>query len=154
MNSGTQIHEAINAWAETQVDADIAESIERNKEYNEKYGGRKSYYSNTVTPWPTDPAEFDREEVRDQIAENFYEHYNPSESDPVELPGLGTVEFVENFGGEGMGDRQWLVFKIGDQHYQADHYYSSYDGGDPWHGNCTIFPVKGVEVTKIEWQPL
>jgi hypothetical protein len=149
--TGSQIHDAINAWAETQVDAEITESIERNKAYIEKYGESPSRYARRVQ---LEVEDFDREEVRDQIAESFYEHFDSSKSDPVELPGLGTVEFVENFGGEGMGDSQWLVFKIGDQHYQADHYYSSYDGGEPWHGNCTIFAVEGKPVTKIEWVAL
>lgn len=149
--TGTEIHDAINAWAETQVDAEIADTITRNQAHVEKYGQPTSSYSRK---YQLTPEEFNREDVREQIAESFYEHYEPKNSDPVELPGLGTAEFVENFGGEGQGDSQWLVFKIGDQHYQADHYYSSYDGGDPWHGTCTIFPVEGREVTKIEWFPL
>lgn len=151
--TGTQIHEAINAWAETQVDASIAESIKDNKEYNEKYGGRTvySYGGNTKkVPYPTTPEEFSRTEVQDGIAESFYEAYNfPAEG--VELPGLGTAKLVDSYGGEGLGEELWIVFDIDGQHYKADHYYSSYDGTEPWHGNCTIFPVVGKEVVKTEW---
>lgn len=153
--TGTQIHDAIGAMAAAKVDEAIAERIEDNKEYNEKYGGRNVYgygYGSTPkkVPYPTTPEEFDREEIQDQIAEGFYEAYDfPKEG--VELPGLGTAKLVDSYGGEGLGEELWIIFEIDGQHYKADHYYSSYDGTEPWHGNCTIFPVVGKEVVKTEW---
>lgn len=148
--TGTKIHDAIDAWAESQVDADIAESIKNNREYNEKYGGRPNY-SGGKTPWPTTPEAFDREDVRNQIAESFYDEMPDA---GIELPGLGLATKVDSFGGEGQGEDLWLIFKIGDQHYKADHYYASYDGCEPWHGNCSIFPVMGKEVTVTKWVKL
>lgn len=145
--TNTQIHDAINAWAETQVDEDIADSIESGKKLNEQYGGRTTWRSSNKIPWPTKVEEFNREDVRDRIAESFYEPTNRV----VELPGLGEAVHVDNYGGEGLGEEYWRIIKIGDEYYKADHYYSSYDGGDNWHGVCTIFPVESREVTKIEW---
>jgi hypothetical protein len=157
--TGTQIHNAINAWAESQVDASIAESIKSNQEYNEKYGGRTVYsYSGyrgepKKVPYPTTPEEFNREDVATQLAEGFYEAYDfPKEG--VELPGLGTATLVDSYGGEGLGEELWIIVKIGDQHYKFDHFYSSYDGTEPWHGNCTIFPVVGKEVIVTKWVAL
>lgn len=48
---------------------------------------------------------------------------------------LGDLRFrtVENYGGEGQGDRYWFVFEVeyADQivHYRVSGYYASYDGG-------------------------
>lgn len=49
----------------------------------------------------------------------------------VELPSLGiTTEPIEDFGGEGMGDSVYVIFKIGDQFFKKDGYYSSWNGTD------------------------
>lgn len=148
--TGTQIHVAIEAWAESQVDKSIAETIEDNLGYNAKYDSGEYTKASWYRPQPVNAEDFDREEVRDELAEGFYESYDfPKEG--VELPGLGTAKLVDSFGGEGQGDELWIILSIGDQHYKADHYYSSYDGSEPWHGNCTIFPVVGREKTVTEW---
>jgi hypothetical protein len=153
--TSTEIHDAIEAMAEAKVDESIAESIENNKEYNEKYGGRTVYgygYGGQTkkVPYPTTPEEFDRDDVRGGIAENFYEAYDfPEEG--VELPGLGVAKLVDSYGGEGLGEELWIVVQIGDEFYKFDHFYSSYDGTEPWHGNCTIFPVVGREKIVTEW---
>jgi hypothetical protein len=142
--TGEQIKTAIDDWAETQVDDSIARQIALNKSLNEKYGEAKSYgygsYKRKVTV-----EEFDRETVRNHIAENFYDG-----EDTIELPGLGLAKLVDSYGGEGQGDEWWRVFEIDGEHYKADHYYSSYDT-EPWHTDCTIFPVVGREKVVTEW---
>lgn len=148
--TGTQIHDAIDAMAEAKVDESIAETIKDNIEYNAKYDSGEYTKSSWYRPQPTKVEEFDREEVRDELAEGFYEAYDfPEEG--VELPGLGTAKLVDSYGGEGKGEEYWRIYEINGQYYKADHYYSSYDGSDPWHGNCTIFPVVGKEVVKTAW---
>jgi hypothetical protein len=144
----SQIREAIDAWAEARVDEHIAESIERNKEYNEKYGGRTDYWNrNKRTPWPTTVEEFNREDEIQRLAEDFYEAYGESERD---LPGLGLAKLVDSYGGEGQGDDYWQVWEIAGKFYKADHYYNSYDV-EPWHGNASWFPVVGREKVVTEW---
>lgn len=71
------------------------------------------------------------------------------EGETVAVPGLGLVEVVENFGGEGQGEHMHLVFKVehsGEwpsvKYYKVDGYYSSY-GGSEWDGN--LYEVKPVQ---------
>jgi hypothetical protein len=141
-----QIKAAIDAWAESQVDTEIAERIQRNKEYIEKYGdgGNNRYFRPEYYPVEVD--KFNRESVRNDLAEGFYD----IEGEGVDLPGIGTAKLVDSYGGEGQGDDYWRVFEIAGDFYKADHYYNSYDV-DPWHGSCRIFPVVGREKVVTEW---
>jgi len=55
------------------------------------------------------------------------------EGEPKHVSGLGIVELVEDYGGEGMGDTRYVVIKVtnndGDEtYYRKDGYYASYDG--------------------------
>lgn len=143
--TGEQIKSFIDAWAETKVDDEIADRIKYNLEMNEKYGESKSSYRSYKRP--TTPEEFNREDILNSIAEGFYEVYG---DDTVEIPGLGIVKLVDSYGGEGQGDEYWRVFEIDGEFYKADHYYNSYDV-EPWHTDCTIFPVVGREKTITEW---
>jgi hypothetical protein len=50
-----------------------------------------------------------------------------------EVGGLGTVTTVEQFGGEGQGDRAWIVLKVEFEngtirYYKKDGYHASHDG--------------------------
>lgn len=62
-----------------------------------------------------------------------------------------TVENVDSFGGEGMGDQYWSVYKFikGDDvcYVKFDGYYASYSGAefDEW------FFARAVPVEKIDW---
>jgi hypothetical protein len=52
----------------------------------------------------------------------------------AEIPGLGKVVRVDDYGGEGQGNDYWVAFSVtqGDvtRHFRMDGYYSSYgDGG-------------------------
>lgn len=140
-----QIKAAIDVWAEAQVDAEIAERIQHNKEYIEKYGGNGNNRYFRPEYYPTEVDKFDRESVQNELAEAFYEG-----EDTIELPGLGLAKLVDSYGGEGQGDEWWRVFEIDGEFYKADHYYSSYDT-EPWHTDCTIFPVVGREKVVTEW---
>lgn len=142
--TATQILEAIDAWAEAQVDTEIARRIERNKEYLEKYSASNNRYFRPEY-YPVEVDKFDRESVRNDLAEEFYDG-----DQTVTLPELGEVKLVDSYGGEGQGDEFWRVFEIGGEHYKADHYYNSYDV-EPWHYNASWFPVVGREKVVTEW---
>lgn len=51
----------------------------------------------------------------------------------LDVPGLGTLKIVEDFGGEGQGDQYYFVFSVtnGDtvRYFHMGGYYQSYDGG-------------------------
>jgi|SRR5688500_4330419 len=53
---------------------------------------------------------------------------------PCEIPGLGTLAYVESYGGEGKGDEYWVVFSITNQdvtrHFRMDGWYASYSGAE------------------------
>lgn len=55
-------------------------------------------------------------------------------SDPVVVPGLGTVSMEASFGGEGQGDDYWFVLKIEDGddtvYVRQDGWYASHVGGE------------------------
>lgn len=74
--------------------------------------------------------------------------WNYEADDGENVEDLGTVEVVDNFGGEGMGDHAHLVFRItnpdGVRHFKIDGYYASYDG-TTWDGR--LYEVKPVEKT-------
>lgn len=76
--------------------------------------------------------------------------YNHSD-DPYskEVPGLGKLEFVDDYGGEGQGDDYWVVFKVGDQYFRQDGWYASHDGG---YLDGELYEVEPVEVTRTEYQ--
>lgn len=40
----------------------------------------------------------------------------------------GPVYLVEDFGGEGQGETRYVVFSVGEQFFQVDGYYASWDG--------------------------
>jgi hypothetical protein len=65
---------------------------------------------------------------------------------------FGKVEFVESFGGEGMGDVTWIVFKVGDRYFQKTGSYDSWNGTDWEYG--TLKEVEQVEVTVKQWHDL
>lgn len=52
---------------------------------------------------------------------------------PTEVEGLGLVTTVEQFGGEGQGDRAWVVVKVefkngSVRYFKKDGYHASFDG--------------------------
>lgn len=64
-----------------------------------------------------------------------------------------TVEEVDNYGGEGLGDEYWIVFRLtkGEETMllRVDGYYASYAGGE-YHG--PPYEVEPVEVTVTEYR--
>jgi hypothetical protein len=79
---------------------------------------------------------------------NIYE-FIKGEEETVEVPGLGKLEYVEDYGGEGSGDDYWVVFKIGDQFFRKDGWYASYDGGEL---DGELYEVKPTKVSVTEYQ--
>lgn len=72
-----------------------------------------------------------------------------SKDQTVSLPS-GEATFVDSFGGEGKGEEYWIIFKVGDELFKVDGYYSSWDGVS-WE-NSEVYKVKPVEVIVIEYQ--
>jgi hypothetical protein len=73
-----------------------------------------------------------------------------SDCDPVELEGIGRVESILTEGGEGQGEKLYMILRLttpeGDeQFFRADGYYSSYDGRD-WDG-AELYAVRPVQKT-------
>ncbi len=66
------------------------------------------------------------------------------DTDQIALSVNGITEMtsvVEDFGGEGQGDARYVVFKLGEQFFRKEGYYTSYDGST-WDGDFfECFPV-------------
>jgi hypothetical protein len=61
------------------------------------------------------------------------------------------VTHTESFGGEGQGEKRWVVVKIGDQLFKKDGYYASHYGTD-WDG--PFREVNQVEKTVTVYEPV
>lgn len=91
------------------------------------------------------------EAVGEHNADTEYEgaynelHYG----EDVEVKGLGKLEYVDSFGGEGQGDDYWVVFKLGGKLYRKDGYYASYDGGEL---DGELYEVEPVQVSRTEYR--
>ncbi len=101
---------------------------------------------------------FNEKEVRSLIeafVENTDEYYSSSESvyrelkylsrgSVLEVPELGLLEAVEDYGGEGQGEEFWVVFRVVStgQLFRVDGYYSSYDGGSLDGSPYEVVPVE------------
>ena len=94
---------------------------------------------------------FTAEDIEEAIStvEDF--DYYELEHDTVTIPGIGTTEPVDRFGGEGMGDERWVVFKLENRLFRISGYYSSWEGTE-WYEDVT--EVKPVEVVKTEYEAL
>lgn len=71
----------------------------------------------------------------------------------VEFPGIGRIEMVESFGGEGEGDQYWFVFKITDadgnvRFFRRNGWYASFNGG---YYDGPTEEVKPAEKTITVW---
>lgn len=72
-----------------------------------------------------------------------------SKTPEIQLPS-GIATFFKRHGGEGMGEEYWVIFKVGEELFEVDGYYSSWDGVS-WDG-AELYKVAPVEVTIIEYQ--
>lgn len=61
---------------------------------------------------------------------NTYDLHNKETDEPIDVD-LGTINHVDQYGGEGQGDDYWVVayFEKYDAYVRIDGYYASYDGG-------------------------
>jgi hypothetical protein len=62
----------------------------------------------------------------------------------------GPAYVVENVGGEGQGEIRYVVFQVGDQFFQVDGYYASWDG-TTWE-DPTPYEVEAKEVVVIKYE--
>ena len=77
--------------------------------------------------------------------------YEDLEHDLPNLEGIGQVESVESWGGEGDGAAIHVVIKVGDRYFQQDGYYSSW-GESEMDGQ--VVEVKPVQVMRTEYQEI
>lgn len=90
-------------------------------------------------------------DVEDDEFEDETGYENPWDAihdETVTIQGV-TFEHVESFGGEGDGDTAWVVFKVGDQYFQKDGYYASYDGFY-WDGD--LYQVESYQKVVTAWR--
>lgn len=104
---------------------------------------------------------FTVEELAEKLEELFVENEKNGDSpwcekwysfeelgkDEGNIEGFGKAEFVESYGGEGMGDERWIVFKVGDRYFQKNGFYSSWDGSS-WDGELEEVEPREVTVTQ------
>ena len=95
-----------------------------------------------------------RENGKEPEDSGDFEYFNWStfgwdiQSDDVVL-GDYTAELVEQQGGEGEGDIYFIVFKVGEQFFKLDAFYSSYDG--VYWDDVSLHEVEPVEVARTEY---
>lgn len=94
--------------------------------------------------------------VDTEVWNEFYESLHTKETverydwaSTATLPS-GPAYIVEDHGGgEGDGEERFVVFQVGDQFFQVDGYYASWDG-TTWE-DTTPYEVKAKEVTVIQY---
>lgn len=76
-------------------------------------------------------------------------------ADIDDLPGIGTVEVLDSYGGEGQGDELWVVFNVtnseGSRTWRKSGWYASYSGSD-WDGDLEEVVARPKVIT--EWVKL
>lgn len=83
-----------------------------------------------------------------ELLENFFELVDSGDADgpaswqeikyadgvPCDVPGLGRLNLVEEYGGEGQGEEYWVVFSLTEgnlnRYFRKPGWYQSYDGGE------------------------
>ena len=71
----------------------------------------------------------------------------------ADLPGIGRAIGIDQFGGEGLGDDYWIVFKVtsddGERIFKRNGYHASFDGS---YLDGPTTEVKSVEKVVTVWQ--
>lgn len=80
---------------------------------------------------------------------SIYEDLKNEEESSFDVPGIGKIEFVDEYGGEGQGDDYWVVFKTTEtgQYWRVDGWYASHHGGELDGDAYEVFPEE-VTVTQ------
>lgn len=129
-----EIEAAIEAW--------INEGWREAKESGDLFPDESKYPTLVTRYGPTEIAGLDDLQ--------YYLRYSRPEGVVVTIPGVdGEFEFVEQFGGEGLGDVAWFVLKIGDRYFRKDGWHQSHHGTE-YDGDFT--EVHRVQVLRDEWQ--
>ena len=90
---------------------------------------------------------------------NWHDWAELEGDDPTNVPGLGLVTVEKAFGGEGMGDQLWIVFKVVMdtntedgfvRWFRKPGYYSSYGDGGDYDGDLYEVTPKEKTVTVYE----
>lgn len=91
----------------------------------------------------------------DVLGEKVYYHpkYDSHRHQPtVTLDGIGTAKMVEQFGGEGGGDKYWFILSVTDADgnerlFRRNGWYASFDGG--YYEGPTEEVVEATETVKV-----
>lgn len=90
------------------------------------------------------------EDPKDYGYSNVFE-FIKGEEESVDVPGIGKLEWVEDYGGEGQGDDYWVVFKTVEtgQFWRVDGWYASHHGGEL---DGSVYEVEPKEVTVTQYE--
>jgi hypothetical protein len=92
-------------------------------------------------------------EEAEEIGSDFVETLEYSkQGETVPLSVGDAVEVDAKWGKEGGGDKIWVVFRIGDQLFRKEGYYSSYNGDEWEEGDIT--EVKQIPKTVFVYEPV
>jgi hypothetical protein len=62
----------------------------------------------------------------------------------------GTAKFIKQKGGEGEGEKYYIIFSVGDATFKVDGYYSSWEGAN-W-DSAEVIEVEPVEVLVTKYK--
>lgn len=79
------------------------------------------------------------------------EYYGAGEVNVFYAGNEYTVKEIDSYGGEGMGDEYWHLFKVNDQHFKLDAAWVSWDG--VYWDDAELYEVEPKEVTITKWVP-
>ena len=98
---------------------------------------------------PDDPEEegYEGDDIFDGAWDHFTELLEGYDYGNTPLP--ENIELVKQYGGEGMGEEYYYVFKVGDQFFRRDGFYTSYYGVN-W-DYAEIYEVTPTEVVVTEY---
>lgn len=128
MMTAEEIEAAIQAWLDGEVTKIGDVTMRVHPELPTRYG------SSTI----------------DSMSElQYYLEYSKPDGYVLNIPGVGVIEHVEQFGGEGLGDDAWYVWKIDGRFFKKQGWHQSHHGTE-YDGD--FFEVQAVPVLRTEWQ--
>lgn len=99
--------------------------------------------------YPELPTRYGTTEITDLSDLQHYLQYSKPDDYILNIPGVGVIEHVEQFGGEGLGDDAWYVWKIDGRFFKKQGWHQSHYGTE-YGGDFT--EVRAVPVQRTEWQ--
>lgn len=104
------------------------------KQYNEDYDSEEDYHLSRVADGSFEGDSTEWDELESALYASAH-HGETQETKFVELEGIGQVRQVEQFGGMGDGDTQYIVISVTDEYgavrlFKRNGWYQSFHGGE------------------------